>query len=176
MQRSSIRDSAPGDWPMIEALYRAAFPNEDLLPLVHALLREPATVLSLAATIGPALAGHAMFTACALTGSDDRAALLGPLAVIPRWQRRGVGSALVSAGLNRLRRDRITRVYVLGDPAYYGRFGFCRAGDTGAGPPYPLPAPWRSAWQSLALDRTAPASRGALRVPRPWRSPALWRP
>lgn len=176
MQRSGIRGSVPIDWPMIEALYRSAFPNEDLLPLVHALLREPGKVLSLAATIGPALAGHAMFTACAVTGSDDRAALLGPLAVIPRWQRRGVGSALVSAGLKRLRRDRITRVYVLGDPAYYGRLGFSPAGDTGAGPPYPLPRPWRSAWQAMALDGTAPPSWCALRVPRPWRSPALWRP
>lgn len=168
-----IRETLPDDFASIEALYPSAFPDEDLLPLVRSLLREP-SVLSLGAFKGASLAGHVMFTACGIAGSKEQAALLAPLAVAPALQRQGVGSALVRAGIERQRASGVTRVLVLGDPAYYGRFGFTR--ETRVAPPYSLPDEWRGAWQSAGLAGSTPAREGTLSLPRPWLDPALWAP
>ncbi len=174
IDKIQIRESLPNDLSSIEELYPNAFPDEDLLPLVRELLREQAIILSLVGIADKALAGHVMFTTCSIAGRTDKVALLGPLAVAPAWQRRGIGSALVRAGLQRLENARTNQVYVLGDPAYYRRFGF--EPDDGVTPPYPLPEEWHAAWQSLSLRRNAPPLHGRLSVPRPWRRQALWAP
>jgi putative acetyltransferase len=167
-----ISESGPDDEPAIEALYPAAFPEEDLLPVVRALLRETSGVLSLLALERPSVAGHAVFTVCGLAGQTESVALLGPLVVRPALQRRGIGGALVRAGLERMKAARIQKVLVLGDPAYYGRFGF--APEPGITPPYQIPEDWRPAWQSLDLGTAAISLSGTLMVPAPWRVPAYW--
>ena len=53
-----------------------------------------------------------------------RALGLAPVAVHPSFQKQGIGSALIREGLDRAKKDRWRCVFVLGDPAYYGRFGF----------------------------------------------------
>ena len=174
MERIEIRGSKPGDLASIEALYPDAFPDEDLLPLVRELLQEAPIALSLAGIIGSSLVGHVIFTICGVAGSSDKVALLGPLAVAPAWQKQGIGSMIVRAGLKRLENAGVTQVYVLGDPAYYGRLGFLP--ETRVAPPYPLPAEWRGAWQSISLGSAEPPSRGRLSVPPPWLRPALWAP
>ena len=173
-----IRESLPGDLAAIEEVYREAFPEEDLLPLVRDLLREPQATLSLVASLASSLAAHIVFTDCEAPGERpghlEKVALLGPLAVAPSAQRQGIGSAILREGLKRLERAGIAQVFVLGDPAYYRRFGFMP--ERGVAPPYPLPAQWKEAWQSKRLlDGTAPLG-GELSVPRPWRRPALWAP
>ena len=172
--RIEIRESRPSDLAAIETLYPDAFPDEDLLPLVRDLLKEEAIVLSLVGLAEGALAGHVVFTDCGLAGRPDKAALLGPLAVSSARQRQGIGSALVRAGLQRLEAAGTHQVFVLGDPAYYRRFGF--APDDGVAPPYPLPEEWRGAWQSLSLGAGKALLQGALSVPQPWRRRALWAP
>ena len=174
IDKTEIRESLPSDVALIEELYPNAFPDEDLLPLVRELLREGPTVLSLVVIADKALAGHVMFTTCSIAGRPDKVALLAPLAVAPDWQRQGIGSAIVRAGLRRLENAGTVQVYVLGDPAYYRRFGFER--DDGVTPPYPLPKEWQGAWQSLSLRGHKPPLPGKLSVPRPWRQPALWAP
>jgi putative acetyltransferase len=169
-----IRGSLPTDIPLIERLYPDAFPDEDLLPLVQELLREEQNVLSLVAVLDRTLAGHVVFTMCGIAGRPDKVALLGPLAVAPKMQRRGIGSALVREGLQRLKSERTLQVQVLGDPAYYGRFGF--EPDDCVIPPYPLPKEWLTAWQSIGLRDGKPTVQGTLSVPPPWRQPALWAP
>ena len=173
-EKPEIRDSAPGDLASIEALYPEAFPDEDLLPLVRELLQEASGVLSLVASIDRSVAAHAMFTTCGVAESAGRVALLGPLAVAPARQRRGIGKAIVAAGLQRLENAGVSLVCVLGDPAYYGRLGFVPEADVE--PPYPLPAEWEGAWQSIGLIRGEPSPRGTLSVPRPWLHPRLWAP
>ena len=168
-----IRESMRGDVAALEALYPAAFPDEDLLPLVKDLLEEPG-VLSLVGIVEEAPAGHVIFTTCGIAGWTGTVALLGPLAVDPTRQRQGVGSAIVRAGVQAMEKAGASRTYVLGDPAYYGRFGF--KPDDAVAPPYPLPEAWRSAWQSLGLGGDTPPPRGTLTVPQPWRRPALWAP
>ena len=169
-----IRESVPDDIAALEELYPGAFPDEDLLPLLRDLLKESRNVLSLVGIADGALAGHVIFTTCGVAGRTDKVVLLGPLAVAPAWQRQGIGGALVRAGLQRVKADEAVRVFVLGDPAYYGRFGF--QPDDRVAPPYPLPEAWRGAWQSLGLRGGDPPLSGELSVPRPWRQPALWAP
>ncbi len=115
-----------------------------------------------------------VFTACSLGGYPDAFALLGPLAVAPALQKAGIGSALVRNGLDLMAAAGVRGVFMLGDPGYYGRFGF--KADARIAPPYPLPDAWRTAWQSIALDRDGDAPAGTLKVPEPWRQPALWGP
>ncbi|MBT8065838.1 MAG: N-acetyltransferase [Gammaproteobacteria bacterium] len=169
-----IRESAQADATAIEALYPEAFPDEDLLPLVRDLLRHPAIAVSIVGAIDLRIVGHAMFTKCGVAGSSIRAALLGPLAVAPAWQRQGIGSAIVRAGLQRLKDADVDLVCVLGDPAYYDRFRFVP--ETLVEPPFPLPAEWQGAWQSQYLDDTTAHCSGKLTVPSQWLQPALWSP
>ena len=169
-----IRSTMPADIPELEALYAAAFPEEDLLPLVRALLVKPSGVISLMAEEGGALAGHVAFTMCGVEGQDVRAALLGPLCAAPDRQGRGIGSVLVKAGLEQLCPDRVTVVLVLGDPAYYGRFGFA-AGHVIAAP-YDLPPEYMAGWQALAISPDGALPQGRLEVPPVWQVPALWLP
>jgi putative acetyltransferase len=174
MHAIEIRQSRADDIPSIEKLYPAAFPEEDLLPLVRQLLTEDAGILSLVAEAGGLTVGHILFTLCGISGSEARAALLAPLAVAPEWQRKGIGSALIRDGLTRLERDGVAHVYVLGDPAYYGRSGF--KPETGVAPPYPLPEEYRDAWQSLSLGSAPPPDQGKLKLPDVWMKPELWGP
>lgn len=174
IEEVEIRESGPSNVAAIEQLYPDAFPDEDLLPLVRELLTEEPVVLSLVAHVDGVLAGHVMFTACGLAGRTDKDSLLGPLAVTPARHGRGIGSALVSAGLQLLENGGVLQVYVLGDPAYYARFGF--EPEAGVAPPYPLSEEWRGAWQSLSLNNVQQRPRGTLSVPQPWRQPVLWAP
>ena len=166
----AIRPAAADD---LESLYVAAFPQEDLSPLVRALAGR-SDVVSLVACAGDDLLGHVAFTRCAVAGRAEPVALLGPLAVAPRQQRRGIGGALVRDGLRRLAEEGVARVLVLGDPAYYRRFGF--RPEAGIAPPCSLPDAWRTAWQGLDLNAATPPIAGRLDVPDPWANPALWAP
>lgn len=169
-----IRESGQDDLDAIDNLYPDAFPEEDLLPLVSALLREPSGVLSLVALFDGSVVGHAIFTRCGVAERTDQVALLAPLAVATIWQRQGIGGKIVQAGLRRLKKAGLSKVFVLGDPDYYGRFGF--EPETDIVPPYPLPQEWRGAWQGLTLRKTEPPLFGQLSVPKPWLRSSLWAP
>lgn len=163
-----ISPTTEADLTALDKLYATAFPDEPLAPLVRALLGEAEPPLSLAARADGALIGHVMFSP-ARVGEAHRAAMLAPLGVLPEWQRRGVGSALVRAGLAEVWADGVTTVLVLGDPAYYGRFGFVP--ERGVRPPYPMPAQWADAWQSLV---TGEAPVGPISLSPTWMQPSLW--
>ena len=169
-----IHQSTNHDFEAIEALYKAAFPEEDLLPLVRGLLNDPSLLYSLVASERESLLGHIAFTRCSLEEKNHSIALLGPLAVTPQSQGRGVGTALINKGLEMLREDRVEQVQVLGDPNYYGRFGF-RA-DAKVLPPYQLPEEWLGAWQSIQVVPDDKPLMGQLIVPSPWAPKNLWLP
>lgn len=173
-QMHDIRESQPYDIAAIEGLYPDAFPDEDLLPLVTHLLGEPTGVLSLVATDGKSVVGHVAFTTCSIADVPAKVALLGPLAVATARQKQGIGTALVREGIKRMAAADASHIYVLGDPAYYARFGF--TAETGVAPPYPLPEEWRGAWQSLSLGDSGKSGKGTLSVPKPWRDATLWGP
>ena len=171
---AKYRTTTPDDTEAVASMYPLAFPDEDLVPVVRELLADPDIVTSLVATLDGEIVGHVAFTACAVEGSDLTASMLAPLAVRPDCQRQGIGSAIVNAGLQQLRAAGVDVVFVLGDPAYYSRFGFNQ--DTQVSPPYPLPAEWYTAWQSQYLGKVTSPCTGKLAVPSQWLDPALWAP
>ncbi|WP_299471552.1 N-acetyltransferase [uncultured Roseibium sp.] len=165
-----IRPTKPEDLGDIEALYGAAFPDEDLFPLVNELLAGSDRLLSLAAVQNKRLVGHVIFTYCSVEPCGRVVALLGPLCAAPANQKQGVGSKLVRRGFEQL--DAI-HAMVLGDPAYYGRFGF-KADDL-VETPCPIPSEWKEAWQSVRLGGDMDEKlAGTLVVPKAWNDPALW--
>ena len=169
-----IRTSNDDDRRALEALYPLAFTDEDLLPLVRELLDQGKPPLSLVALADGRLVGHVIFTPCSVARWAEPLSLLAPLAVTPESQGQGVGSALVRAGLARCLAAGATYAFVLGDPGYYARFGF--AAERGVRTPYPIPAEWATAWQSVRLTDDAPPLEGTLQVPPPWQQRALWAP
>ncbi|WP_171021603.1 GNAT family N-acetyltransferase [Parasedimentitalea maritima] len=171
-----ISDELPENSGDIEQLYRDAFPDEDLVPLVKKLLASGDEVLSLTATKGGNLVGHAVFTTCGIAieneASDQGVALLGPVAVLAALQKQGIGGSLIQKGLERLTASGIAQVFVLGDPNYYSRFGFQEDGLIA--PPYPLLEQWRPAWQSKSLQNDMRVQSGILTVPVSWQDVSLW--
>jgi putative acetyltransferase len=170
-----LREPVLTDWTALEALYEDAFPGDNLWPLVTALHGEGDTVVSIAAVVEKRLVGHILLTHCRIPGQQDKVALLGPLAVAPTVQKQGVGNRLVQESIWRMEQGDVALVLVLGDPAYYRRFGFTP--ENHVTPPYDLPPEWSGAWQSLYLGaKVNRRPRGKLSVPPPWRYAALWQP
>ncbi|MEO9528475.1 N-acetyltransferase [Roseibium sp.] len=171
-EKTVLRAGTETDLHALETLYRAAFPDEDLVPLVRRLLREHDGVLSLVAVSGEDIAGHVIFTRCSVEPGGHTVALLGPLCAAPSAQKRGIGSRLVRAGLERMDAWQAVMVLVLGDPGYYSRFGFLPLCPIL--PPYAIPDDWVPAWQYLDLDGSKAPRTGRLTVPPPWQDPTLW--
>jgi len=171
-QTTVLRPGRVEDLAGLESLYKAAFPEEDLMPVVQGLLREPDGVLSLVATSGEQIVGHVIFTRCSVAPGGQIAALLGPLCVTPDLQKQGIGSRLVRAGLERIGDWQAGLALVLGDPDYYGRFGFLPGCHVA--PPFALPEEWTQAWQYLGLSKDPVPETGTLDVPVPWQVKALW--
>ncbi|MEP3275864.1 MAG: N-acetyltransferase [Stappiaceae bacterium] len=174
MNKLVIRETASTDIEQVLGLYPVAFPEEELRPIVTALLETEREVLSLAAFDGDVLVAHILFTRCATGNTERTGALLGPLGVVPSHQRQGLGHTIVRAGLERLERTGIRQVFVLGDPGYYHRFGFVT--ERRVLTPYLIPEEWADAWQSMPLAAGEPLTAGKLILPEPWMEPALWGP
>lgn len=127
--RMELRGEAPGDVEAISAVIGAAFagaPRSDgnEAAIVEALRAGGSLALSLVASEDGLIVGHIAFSSVTIDGRDRGWFGLAPLAVAPVRQRRGIGHALVQAGLDRLRATGASGCVVLGEPAYYGRFGF----------------------------------------------------
>ena len=150
-----IRPEEPQDWPEIRALVEAAFGSKAEADLVQRLREGGDLVLSLAADDGGPV-GHIAFSRLALPETPSAGACaLAPLAVSPQRQRQGIGSALVREGLTRLAQGGMDLVLVLGEPDYYGRFGF--APDLAKRLMTPYDGPYL---QALALSERGKAAHG----------------
>lgn len=121
-----VRVAAQSDVPAIRALHIEAFGRDQESQLVAHLGATDGLLLSLVAELDGQLVGHLACSPTQLqTGRTPlRTAGLGPVSVAPDYQRRGIGTRLVADATARLRRDGLAAVFVLGDPSYYGRFGF----------------------------------------------------
>ncbi|MCX7178247.1 MAG: N-acetyltransferase [Proteobacteria bacterium] len=92
--------------------------------IVLALRNAGALSLSLVAERSGQLIGHVAFSPVQFSDGSARWYGLGPVAVLPELQHQGIGKALIDSGLAALRALGASGCVVLGDPAYYGRFGF----------------------------------------------------
>ncbi|KRA16182.1 N-acetyltransferase [Lysobacter sp. Root604] len=129
-----IREERDGDRDAIRAVVAAAFvghPHSQQTEhrIVDALRAADALSLSLVAERDGAVLGHVAFSQVSIDDGSRGWYGLGPVAVAPRAQGRGIGRALIEAGLARLRALAAQGCVVVGDPGYYGRFGFRQ--DTG---------------------------------------------
>lgn len=124
-----IRAEQPGDEAAIGAVTAAAFApmpySDQTEPQIIERLRAAGVLaLSLVAEDDGVIIGHIAFSPVALEGGEGGWYGLGPVSVLPERQGAGVGGALVREGLERLRALGAAGCVLLGDPAYYGRFGF----------------------------------------------------
>jgi len=175
-----IREAADADLQAIRHIHTQAFGEETEADLVRAILADPtaAPLLSLIAEADGRPLGHVLFSRVGFSGAaaGTPAAILAPLAVLPEAQRRGIGGALIEAGLTRLRESGTGLVFVLGDPAYYRRFGFAAAGAQGLAAPHPIPAEHAEAWMVQALrPGLLGTARGAVACCAALSRPELWR-
>lgn len=124
-----IRQERPRDAATIRALTDAAFkgmPFSDQTEarVIDALRAAGALTLSLVATQGGEIIGHVAFSPVRINGEAGDWYGLGPVSVRPDHQRTGIGQALIREGLQRLVSTGAGGCVLLGDPAYYRRFGF----------------------------------------------------
>ncbi|HEX5135618.1 MAG TPA: N-acetyltransferase [Planctomycetota bacterium] len=131
-----IRPERPPDVAAVREIHRLAFPADAEARLVDALRAGGHALVSLVADRKGEVLGHVLFSRVILEPPGPVGAGLAPLAVHPSWQRRGIGGALVREGLSACAAVGVAFVVVLGDPAYYGRFGFRRASARGLGNEY----------------------------------------
>ncbi|MBI4716868.1 MAG: N-acetyltransferase [Planctomycetes bacterium] len=163
----SIRPEQPEDAPVIDALLRAAFGGDQEARLVQRLRAEPGfdARLSLVFVDVDRVVGHILFSPIFIESATARtdALALAPLAVRPDVQRQGIGTALAREGLEVCRALGHGIVVVVGEPAYYSRFGFLPAGNAGVRAPFPVPD---EVFQILELRASALAGvSGVVRYP-----------
>jgi len=126
-----IRSATPKDAAAIRRIHLQAFGRSAEADIVAALVAANAVSLSLLAEHDGEVVGHILFSPVTIEREAVPVIGLAPMAVLPGWQRRGVGSALVRASLDELRRIGCDAVVVLGHPAFYPRFGFAPASRHG---------------------------------------------
>ncbi len=161
----TVQPEQEGQSRGVALVHQAAFPSPDEAQLVDALRETDGWIpgLSLVATNDEgAIVGHILFTGADVGGEPVLA--LAPVGVSPEFQRRGVGEALVAEGLIQAATLGFGAVAVLGDPAYYGRFGFVPARGVGLKPPADWPD---EAFQALSLSGR-PVPQGTLRYAAPF--------
>ena len=159
----AVRDERAADLAAIAAVQQAAFRDHpfsrhDEARIVARLRERGALSLSLVAQASDSgeILGHIAFSPVRIAGQDCGWYGLGPVAVLPAAQRRGLGSALIEAGLARLHERGAAGCVLLGDPAYYGRFGF--ALQTGL----QLPGVPANHFMALRLDGAKPWPTGTV--------------
>lgn len=153
-----IRPAEPSDAGVIRAVHTAAFGGEAEAGLVAAL-QPDLVILSYVAALDGAVVAHVLFSRMWVHGRTERwpCAALAPLAVLPTFQGQGLGGRLARAGLLICQESGYDLALVLGDPAYYSRFGFEAAAPHGIEAP---DASWGTAFQVREL---APGALGRVR-------------
>jgi putative acetyltransferase len=123
----------PADREATLQIERLAFGSDGEAAIVEAV-RDEAGSFALVAEEDGEVIGHVQFSRVRI--GQDRVVALGPIGVLPDRQRRGVGSALIRAGLDRARELGEPAVVLLGDPSFYPRFGFEPASTFGLRNPF----------------------------------------
>lgn len=132
----------------------AAFPEPAEADLVDRLRADGDSVISLVAVDDGQVVGHILFSKLS---APFRALGLAPVSVLPDRQNAGIGSRLIRAGLERAAQDGWRGVFVLGEPEYYGRFGFGTEIAKGFASPYAGPY-----FMALGLGEELPATEGRI--------------
>jgi putative acetyltransferase len=144
----SIRTATPRDRDAIRLVEEHAFGQQAEAGLVDALVAEGDAIVELVAEEDGHVVGHVLFSRLYVEdgGKEYPAVALAPLAVEPSMHGSGIGGALVREAHLRLRQAGETLAIVLGEPAYYGRFGYAHARAAGFDSDYQCEALQALAW------------------------------
>ncbi len=150
---ASVREELPEDVNAIRLVNTQAFGRTEEANVIDKLRQDCIDLLSLVAVLQNEVVGHILFSPAVVESKDGttRGMGLAPMAVRPEYQRRGIGSELIRAGIAVLKRRRCPFVIVLGHPEYYPRFGFERASRHGIRSEWQVPD---EAFMILILDES----------------------
>ena len=137
----TIRRERPEDINSIRYVNEQAFGQKEEAELIDKLRNRDTVTLSLVSVWEEQVVGHILFSPVIVESENSsfEAVALAPMAVLPAYQRKGIGSQLVRIGLEECRRLGYEMVVVLGHAAYYPRFGFVPASTYGIKCEYDVP-------------------------------------
>lgn len=167
-----VRAETSGDVDAIDEVLADAFGGADdsgppaEVGLVHRLRASDVWIphLSLVADIDDAVVAHCLCTRGRLSG--DPVLALGPIGVLSSHQGKGVGTSLMHSAIDVATGMGEALIGLVGDPKYYGRFGFVAGASVGVDPPEPA---WGRYFQVLVLSDAAPTP-GTFVYPEPFMS------
>ena len=122
----TIRPERKEDFSVIRQINRKAFDTDAEANLIEALRKSNVPIISLVAEYNDIVIGHILFSEVSLDGHCPNIKMSGlaPMAVLPEYQRKGIGSQLVSEGIKICLDAGYSAIVVLGHPQFYPRFGF----------------------------------------------------
>ena len=136
----NIREEQASDIDKVWKINADAFETEAEANLVNMLRGSGCDFVSLVAEIDNEVVGHILFTPVELSGNADLKMMgLAPMAVESQYQKKGIGSKLMKAGLERCQSSGYGAVVVLGHPDYYPKFGFTPSVNFGIKSEYDVP-------------------------------------
>ena len=149
-----IREEQPSDILDIYLVEKEAFQRTDEADLVNKLRENNAIFLSLVATVNDKIVGHALYSLVTVGDDNPQSSFpaLGPIAVTPEFQGKGIGSALIQAGTQAIKKLGFGYVFLVGHPSYYPRFGFQPAIPLGFNSPYVVEGEAHDHFMVLVLD------------------------
>ncbi|OKH31875.1 GNAT family N-acetyltransferase [[Phormidium ambiguum] IAM M-71] len=124
-----IRNEKDADIEVITEVTIAAFKNHPISNhteqfIIHALRAAGALTISLVAEIDRKIVGHIAFSPVTISDGTTGWYGLGPISVLPDYQKQGIGKSLINEGLSLLKKMGAQGCALVGDPNYYKRFGF----------------------------------------------------
>ncbi|MBI5266743.1 MAG: N-acetyltransferase [candidate division Zixibacteria bacterium] len=158
----SIRAETPADIEGVRAVNLAAFKQPVEADLIDRLRISSPDFISLVAVNARQVVGNIVFTPATLESGQMPISgmALGPMAVLPAFQRKGIGSTLVQLGMALIRQRSVPFVVVLGHPNFYPRFGFAQSIAYGIECPWPgIP---KEVFMATILDEKLMAGRKGL--------------
>ena len=163
---TEIREEQLHDVEAVREVNLRAFGQPQEAQLVDRLRESCDELLSLVAVVDDQVVGHVLFSPAVIESTHGVAHGMGlaPVAVLPEYQRQGIGSELIREGLVRLECRSCPYAIVLGHAEYYPRFGFEPASRYGIKSEWDVPD---DAFMVLALDRSALPKDGGVAKYRP---------
>ena len=154
----AIRSETPEDRADIHHVNSKAFGQESEAELVEKLRNRGMLIVSLVALSDGQVAGHIAFSSVTVKSENSsfQAIALGPMAVLPEYHQKGIGSQLVRAGLEECRHLGHEIVVLVGHPDYYPRFGFVPARSKGIECEFEVPD---ESWMLIELREGALSNR-----------------
>jgi len=124
-----IRNDTPDDVSAITEVTIAAFNTLDISDhteqfIIKALRAANALTVSLVAEMDGRVVGHIAFSPVTISDDTPNWYGLGPVSVLPEYQRKGIGKALIEERLSRLKELNAQGCCLVGHPDYYRKFGF----------------------------------------------------